>query len=202
MRTRRRASLTRMLFAQYHTGFYQCYLSEWPDICYVAETPAGKVMGYVLGKAEGKGENWHGHVTAVTVAPEFRRLGLGRKLMSLLEDVSEKVYDAYFVDLYVRASNEVAIGMYKRFGYTVYRRVINYYRCVILRDFVCVFFVTTWRSSGGPEEDAFDMRRALREFCCAVVCCNVLMHCRQARDKERASIVPMERPVSPSEIYE
>lgn len=105
------------------------YLAEWPDVCYVAETPAGKVMGYVLGKVEGNGENWHGHVTAVTVAPEFRRLGLGRKLMSVLEDVSEKVYDAYFVDLYVRASNEVAIGMYKRFGYSIYRRVLKYYRC-------------------------------------------------------------------------
>lgn len=29
----------------------------------------------VMGKAEGKGELWHGHVTAVTVAPEYRRLG-------------------------------------------------------------------------------------------------------------------------------
>lgn len=28
-----------------------------------------------MGKAEGKAELWHGHVTAVTVAPEYRRLG-------------------------------------------------------------------------------------------------------------------------------
>ncbi len=110
-------------------------------------------MGYVMGKVEGKGENWHGHVTAVTVAPEFRRLGLGRKLMSVLEDVSEKVYDAYFVDLYVRASNEVAIGMYKRFGYSIYRRVLNYYRCMSV---LCAFFssfvdfclVMQWRTGG------------------------------------------------------
>lgn len=122
-------------------------------------------MGYIMGKAEGQGEQWHGHVTAVTVAPEFRRLGLGRKLMSILEDVSEKVYNGYFVDLYVRASNEVAIGMYKRFGYSIYRRVIKYY-------------------SGGPEEDAFDMRRAL------------------PRDVNRKSIIPMDRPVLPSEINE
>lgn len=45
----------------------------------------------VLGKAEGVGENWHGHVTALTVAPEYRRLGLARQLMNLLEDVSEKM---------------------------------------------------------------------------------------------------------------
>ncbi len=29
-------------------------------------------MGYILGKAEGEREGWHGHVTAVTVAPGFR----------------------------------------------------------------------------------------------------------------------------------
>ena len=34
---------------------------------------------------------------------------------------------ADFVDLFVRVSNSVAIGMYKKFGYTVYRQVIGYY---------------------------------------------------------------------------
>ena len=36
-----------------------------------------------MGKAEGLGKDWHGHVTAVTVAPEFRRLGLAAKLMGI-----------------------------------------------------------------------------------------------------------------------
>ena len=46
----------------------------------------------VMGKAEGSvaQEEWHGHVTAVTVAPEFRRLGLAARLMSGLEEISEK----------------------------------------------------------------------------------------------------------------
>ena len=34
---------------------------------------------------EGEGEKWHGHVTAVTVAPPYRRLRLAEKLMGLLE---------------------------------------------------------------------------------------------------------------------
>lgn len=45
-----------------------------------------------MGKAEGEGENWHGHVTAVTVAPLFRKLGLARQMMNLLESISEKTY--------------------------------------------------------------------------------------------------------------
>ena len=46
----------------------------------------------VMGKAEGsvQQEEWHGHVTAVTVAPEYRRLGLAAKLISNLEEISEK----------------------------------------------------------------------------------------------------------------
>lgn len=43
-----------------------------------------------MGKAEGHGTNWHGHVTALTVSPDYRRLGLAATLMQFLEDVSEK----------------------------------------------------------------------------------------------------------------
>lgn len=41
-----------------------------------------------MGKAEGRKELWHGHVTAVTVAPEYRRLGVAKQLMDNLEAVS------------------------------------------------------------------------------------------------------------------
>lgn len=68
------------------------------------------------------------------------RQGLARKLMVLLEDITEKVHDGYFVDLFVRASNSLAIGMYKKFGYVLYRRVLGYY---------------------AGEEDAWDMRKAM-----------------------------------------
>lgn len=40
----------------------------------------------VLGKVEGEEakKEWHGHVTAVTVAPECRKQGLARLLMKYL----------------------------------------------------------------------------------------------------------------------
>ena len=41
----------------------------------VAESPSGDLMGYIMGKSEGQNENWHGHVTAVSISPEHRRLG-------------------------------------------------------------------------------------------------------------------------------
>eukprot|EP00762_Andalucia_godoyi_P001838 ANDGO_06105.mRNA.1 N-alpha-acetyltransferase 20 len=126
----------------YNLGFYFDYLCRWPDYFLMQESPDGQCMGYIMGKAESPKTEWHGHVTAVTVAPAFRRLGVAANLMHLLEDISDKVYRAYFVDLFVRSSNKIAISMYKGMGYSVYRRVVKYY-------------------SGPHVEDAFDMRKAM-----------------------------------------
>lgn len=81
----------------------------------------------VIGKAEGQGPNWHGHITALSIAPEYRRLQLAKRLTTLLEEMSDKVYQGYFVDLYVRPSNQIATGMYEGMGYSVYRTVKEYY---------------------------------------------------------------------------
>jgi N-terminal acetyltransferase B complex catalytic subunit len=56
---------------------------------------AAHTIDLVLGKAEGKGEKWHGHVTAITIAAEYRRLGLARRLMAILEDVSDRMYASH-----------------------------------------------------------------------------------------------------------
>ena len=63
----------------------------------------------------------------MTVAPEYRRLAIAGNLCKLLERISEEPYRGFFVDLFVRRSNDVAIGMYERMGYSVYRCVRDYY---------------------------------------------------------------------------
>ena len=129
-----------VLTETYNLPFYLQYLAQWPEYFQKVEGPGGLCVGYVMGKAEGRGTNWHGHVTAVTVAPEYRRQGLANMLMGLLEDITVHVHDGYFVDLYVRASNALARGMYEKLGYSDYRQVLNYY---------------------AGEEDALDMRKAM-----------------------------------------
>merc|ERR1711939_723787 len=117
----------------YNIPFYMQYLSRWPNLCLVAEAPGGEIMGYHLGKVEGRGTDWsgssplpwHGHVTAVTVAPEYRRLGIAAKFMEDLEVKSEKV-NGWFVDLFVRVSNNVAVAMYTKLGYSIYRQIYAY----------------------------------------------------------------------------
>nr|GEZ02014.1 proteoglycan 4-like [Tanacetum cinerariifolium] len=47
----------------------------------------------VMAKFEGQCQSWHGHVTAITVAPEFHKQQLAKKLMNLLEDINDKITD-------------------------------------------------------------------------------------------------------------
>lgn len=92
---------------------------------------------------------FHAHITALTVAPHARRLGLARTLSSSLEASGDE-YDAYFVDLFVRKSNKIAQALYKGLGYTVYRTVQAYY----------VDDLSDPSNKNG--EDAWDMRKPLK----------------------------------------
>lgn len=93
---------------------------------------------------------WHAHITALTIAPPARRLGLARVLSQSLEQAGDRA-DAYFVDLFVRKSNAIAIGLYTGLGYTVFRKVMEYYSDN-----------ATPGAEEGRGEDAYDMRKPLK----------------------------------------
>ncbi|OLL25197.1 N-terminal acetyltransferase B complex catalytic subunit naa20 [Neolecta irregularis DAH-3] len=97
-----------------------------------------------MGKTEGRSKEWHAHVTALTIAPEYRRLGLARKMMDDFESVGDSE-NCHFVDLFVRPSNVLAVKLYRNLGYSVYRTVRGYYS-----------------GSKGAEENAWDMRKPLK----------------------------------------
>jgi N-terminal acetyltransferase B complex catalytic subunit len=91
---------------------------------------------------------WHAHITAVTVAPEARRMGIGKLLTQQLESEAD-ANNAWFVDLFVRCTNYKAIEFYKNMGYSVFRVVKDYYG----------------DHSSDPtksSEDAFDMRKPMK----------------------------------------
>eukprot|EP01062_Namystynia_karyoxenos_P019565 TRINITY_DN17367_c0_g1_i1.p1 TRINITY_DN17367_c0_g1~~TRINITY_DN17367_c0_g1_i1.p1 ORF type:complete len:203 (+),score=63.03 TRINITY_DN17367_c0_g1_i1:76-609(+) len=121
--------------------FYLNYLTRWPEYQVMGRDSNGFAQGYMIGKAEGGGEDWHAHVSAVTVAPDARRLSLGGQLMAMLERTAADVDRCYFVDLFMRKTNVIAERMYNKLGYVTYRTVLKYYsHC---------------------DEDALDMRKAL-----------------------------------------
>eukprot|EP01017_Pseudomicrothorax_dubius_P002634 TRINITY_DN10167_c0_g1_i1.p1 TRINITY_DN10167_c0_g1~~TRINITY_DN10167_c0_g1_i1.p1 ORF type:complete len:184 (+),score=10.28 TRINITY_DN10167_c0_g1_i1:122-673(+) len=138
-----------LLTETFNVSFYGKYISKWPEYCVTLLSSTGALQAYLLGKVEGDRNNnvkrnWHGHVTAITVAPYARRLGLATFLMDYLEKVTIQQHDGWYVDLFVRPSNKVAVGMYRSFGYDVYQTVNKYYS-----------------SASGKSEDAYDMRKSM-----------------------------------------
>jgi len=84
-----------ILTETFNTSFYGKYISKWPEFCKTMVNSTGDLQSYLLGKIEGDKQNnldqcnWHGHVTAITVAPDSRRQGIARVFMDVLEKETE-----------------------------------------------------------------------------------------------------------------
>ncbi|KGB76389.2 n-acetyltransferase 5 [Cryptococcus deuterogattii R265] len=166
--------------ATYHNGYYASYTAQWPDWCVAVEGAYDpKLKAYMISKHEPPAPDpqHHGHLTALSIAPSHRSLGLARVLMDILERLSgpreipvpcdsdheahahehqsfptgaaRDSVDAWFVDLFVRCNNGRAISMYEKMGYSVYRRVVDYYNGM------------EGIGSTRDELDGFDMRKSM-----------------------------------------
>ena len=66
-------------------------------------------------------------IANVATHPEYRRRGIGEKLLNFLYDES-KASGMYVITLEVRQSNEPAINLYRKCGYDEVGRRKNYYK--------------------------------------------------------------------------
>ncbi len=73
------------------------HILTWPSLQYVAQSPDGRIVGYVLAKmddeaaapdASGAASGPHGHITSLAVMRTYRKTGLATKLMSLARESS------------------------------------------------------------------------------------------------------------------
>ena len=140
-----------ILTETFSVNFYGKYIAKWPEYCVTLKNSTEEIHGYLMGKVEGDKpnnikKNWHGHVTAITVSPNARRQGIGRYMMNYLEAVTNDMHNGWFVDLFVRAKNKVAIDMYRSLGYDIYQTVYKYYAS----------------SNNIPAEDSCDMRKSMK----------------------------------------
>ena len=112
--------------------------------------------------------------------------------------------NCFFVDLYVRDSNHLAISMYERLGYVVYRRVIDYYTSSVSAAVKPSDYGDGLYDDGGgggnsldntssgviatpaepQDEDGLDMRKSL------------------SADPQRRSMVPLSHPVNVYDLCE
>ena len=87
-------------------------LTENPLAVYFAAEISGRVAGYV--------GLWaildEGHITNVAVSPDYRRMGVGSALIKTMLSATEQI-GLLRHTLEVRAGNEAAKGLYRKFGF-------------------------------------------------------------------------------------
>ncbi|HMT07997.1 MAG TPA: ribosomal protein S18-alanine N-acetyltransferase [Pyrinomonadaceae bacterium] len=107
-----------------YTKYTFDYLLNDPrTISYRAVTDSGEMVGFAFMTET---ENGAGHLTTLGIAPEHRRRGLARTLLSRIEKAA-KDRELTTVILEVRAGNMAAKELYIREGYNVMQRIRKYY---------------------------------------------------------------------------
>jgi ribosomal-protein-alanine N-acetyltransferase len=94
---------------------------KWPEGFLVAKL-GGEILGYVIGE---KGKD-SGLIVSVAVKKEWRRKGIGRRLIEkLLENFKKEGMKIIF--LHVREENRDAINFYQALGFKIIELIENYY---------------------------------------------------------------------------
>lgn len=137
----------------YQMKYYFYHMLSWPQLLYVAEV-GGKIVGYVLAKMDedqDRVEEVHGHITSLAVLREYRKLGIATLLMSTVEKIMLSCFDALYVSLHVRVGNKAANTLYREtLKFETFATEPKYY---------------------ADGEDAYDMRKYLREAKAPQVAC-------------------------------
>lgn len=115
----------------YAPWFFMEHHNQYPKAFLVAEYN-GVVVGYIMCRVEYGFSNHKlgvckkGHIISIAVLPEYRKKGIGE---SLLKEAMKalRAYQASEVYLEVRVSNEPAISLYKKLGFSTIRVLKAYY---------------------------------------------------------------------------
>ena len=123
----------RTLPEHYSDYFYESLLQELPEAFIVAEI-SGKIVGYIMCKLEHGFSNFKrlgfvkkGHIVSVAVIDEHRRKGFGSILVG---EAINGVKTIQCSELYleVRCSNNDAVRLYEKLGFSIIQRLKAYYR--------------------------------------------------------------------------
>ncbi|MEM3602510.1 MAG: ribosomal protein S18-alanine N-acetyltransferase [Candidatus Bathyarchaeia archaeon] len=86
----------------------------------------GDIIGFIIGIVHVENEVLTGHILTMDVAPDYRRKGVGIKLLQEIEKIfMEK--GVKICCLEVREDNIPALNLYRKLGYKKTGRLENYY---------------------------------------------------------------------------
>lgn len=123
----------RTLPEHYSDYFYESLIAELPEAFVVAEI-SGKIIGYIMCKMEYGFSNFKklgfvkkGHVVSVAVIDEHRGKGFGSELVNeSLKGVKMRQCGEMYLE--VRCSNNDAVRLYEKLGFSINQRLKTYYR--------------------------------------------------------------------------
>jgi ribosomal-protein-alanine N-acetyltransferase len=98
-------------------------LSLYPELFLVAEA-GHRIVGYVSGLIRRDG---YGHIVSICVHPEHRGKGLGTLMMRSIEIILKENFGICRYLLEVRVSNNAAIKLYHKLGYSIVKTIPKYY---------------------------------------------------------------------------
>lgn len=116
----------------YSDYFFVDLHRRFPETFLVAEED-GEVVGYIMCRIETglsgfvfRGLVRKGHIVSVAVLPQYRRVGIGKALVTKAME-KMKTYKAKQCFLEVRISNTPAVNLYKNLGFQITRTIRGYY---------------------------------------------------------------------------
>jgi len=110
------------------------FSTPWSRGAFIKEVTENKLAYYMVAEIDGVIVGYagvwlivdEGHITNIAVAPEYRGQQIGKKILE--KQIQElKKRDILRVTLEVRASNKVAIELYRSFGFIALGRRPGYY---------------------------------------------------------------------------
>jgi ribosomal-protein-alanine N-acetyltransferase len=115
-----------------------CFITPWPTFAFEQELRGNRLARYVVARAAtahgdevvGFAGLWlmvdEGHITTFAVHPDWRRQGVGARMLLRLVDIAAELHAARMT-LEVRVSNDAAQELYRRFGFSIAGTRVRYY---------------------------------------------------------------------------
>ena len=122
--------ISRYLSEPYPIYTYRYFLNLWPDctICCYDKKNNNKFIGVIVGNCENKKNNKkQGYIAMLAVEIEYRKKGIGKKLVLNLLKILKDVYDVNEYSIETEVDNYAALYLYESLGFIRTKMFINYY---------------------------------------------------------------------------
>ena len=126
--------MTKYLSEPYPVYTYMYFLDLYPDctiLCYDKNKKNEKnelfVCGAIVGNINKKESKKQGYIAMLAVEEEYRKRGLGKKMVELLIDIYKNIYKVDEISIETEFDNYAALNLYESFGFVRTKMYLNYY---------------------------------------------------------------------------